>query len=334
MVKNSSPCCTRDVVWATLGPLATRRPSDNNNNNKHDNNNNSNINNHDKINNNNNSNKAVQRQGGRPTTRSRSRGSARFSLRVAAVLSVLGAAVGACSGALCGGVLRGSRSSKVVLRAAGPGSPTEGSQGGQLWLDLRPLSNVAEVASRMQGGPAALAEYASGAPALTEASLLNSLLLELFNGVKQKLQSMRQSMPQGQGVDAVLVDRIAAVEVQKQAAPLGMPVFSFIPGSPDESLRSLEGDSIVGSIQDSTGEVVGGLSLPPNAPWLTGPSRQVKKVWRPGSFGVGLSVAGRSQEELEVAGLLATTLPKDVMLWSAALMKRARKSAERASGSG
>mmetsp|Transcript_61947 Transcript_61947/g.111478 ORF Transcript_61947/g.111478 Transcript_61947/m.111478 type:complete len:292 (-) Transcript_61947:18-893(-) len=267
---------------------------------------------------------------GPPTPRRRSqfpRGSARSSLSVAAALWVLGAAVGACSGALCGlelgGLLRGFERSNVVLRAAGPA----GREGGQLWLDLRPLSNAVSVASRMQASNAAQAE-------VQEVPAVQASLLQLFEGVKLKLQSLRQSMPQGQGVDAVLVDRIAAVEVQKQAAPLGMPVFSFIPGSPDESLRSLEGDSIVGSIQDSTGEVVGGLSLPPNAPWLTGPSRQVKKVWRPGSFGVGLSVAGRSQEELEVAGLLATTLPKDVMLWAAALVKRARKSAERASGSG
>mmetsp|Transcript_54956 Transcript_54956/g.106075 ORF Transcript_54956/g.106075 Transcript_54956/m.106075 type:complete len:158 (+) Transcript_54956:1-474(+) len=145
-------------------------------------------------------------------------------------------------------------------------------------------------------------------------------LLELFQAVKDKLESLRAALPQGAGVDGVVVEEEVASEVLAQAEPLGMAVYfvSTETNGPEGEAGLPEfapdGDKIFASVlKAGTREFVGAVALPASTPWQRGPAREVRQIWSLAS----LSEAGGEP--------LAKTLPKDATLWAAALMRKRRK---------
>mmetsp|Transcript_119191 Transcript_119191/g.379952 ORF Transcript_119191/g.379952 Transcript_119191/m.379952 type:complete len:109 (+) Transcript_119191:420-746(+) len=101
-----------------------------------------------------------------------------------------------------------------------------------------------------------------------------------------------------------------------------MPVYFLRVNDPDAEANGIvpgaltqDGSAIMGPIYDaSTGKIVGGLSMNAMQARLSGAPREVRQVWTPET----LAALGRDGAEQQP---LAKTLPKDVMLWAAALMR-------------
>eukprot|EP00419_Tripos_fusus_P032044 CAMPEP_0172768370 /NCGR_PEP_ID=MMETSP1074-20121228/184618_1 /TAXON_ID=2916 /ORGANISM="Ceratium fusus, Strain PA161109" /LENGTH=235 /DNA_ID=CAMNT_0013603757 /DNA_START=85 /DNA_END=793 /DNA_ORIENTATION=+ len=216
----------------------------------------------------------------------------------------------ACSAAAAQALLEGVHAllyaSPVSLKAA-VGSDTAAPQSRtQLWLDFRQCSNL----------------KSSKAAVTDEVPVpdVQAVLLELFNGVRNTLAELDYPMPQGQGVDAVLVeDKVAAATLEQAEASGGFPVFGMRTMSTSDGSRLVTrcGNDILGQVYDAaTGELVGGLSVPPSARSQEGLICKTLQVWGPGCYGDNNAV--RSGSEVEP---MAQTMPRDPLLWAMILSR-------------
>lgn len=124
--------------------------------------------------------------------------------------------------------------------------------------------------------------------------------MALFKAVRAELQRTGQELPQGQAVDAVLVDSEAAVAAVAQAGEaMGVPVFAA--AAPGGIAKA--GCPVVALAPP--GEAVGSLAE------AQGPGTQVLRAPAAGAVGGSMDSGD--------AGLLATALPPDASLWVAAL---------------
>jgi len=201
----------------------------------------------------------------------------------------------------------------AVVTGSAPTAP-------RLWLDLRGRSNAHSVEDRMKAAAAELSEV--------EAPKVQDSLMSLFQGVKAKLSQIGVQLPQGRGVDAVIVEESVAAKVLEEAVAMEMPIFYVRDANPEDGITTAAGEHIVGFVHDAaSGELQGGLSLPASAPWQTGPAREVKQVWDKESYGKPPFDDGTGSPTP-----LARALPLDPSLWASALVRAAR--AGQAAGSG
>lgn len=223
----------------------------------------------------------------------------------------------ACSKHRTEPVTGSSIGSVVALGATAGSGASAPSSNTQLWLDLRGRSNAQSLEARIAAGSAALSDML--------VPDVQAALLSLFAGVKTKLESLGIPMPQGQGVDGLLVEEEVALAVLEQPGTGGLPVFRVSDGSATRFVTP-GGDQIIGLVYEAaSGRLVGGLSVPPAAPWQTGPAREVKQVWGPDCYGEQAPAAGAP---------VARTLPQDPMLWATALMKRRPRAESRGTNKG
>lgn len=219
--------------------------------------------------------------------------------------------------AMCAALVVGSwllaASALAAVTGTAPAAP-------RLWLDLRGRSNAHSVEDRMK---AAAAEVNG-----VEAPKVQDSLMTLFQGVKNKLSQIGVQLPQGRGVDAVIVEESVVATVLEEAVAMEMPVFYVRDVNPEDGITTAAGERIIGFVHDAAnGELQGGLSLPASAPWQTGPAREVKQVWDTESYGKPPfdAVTGSPTP-------LARALPLDAGLWASAMVRAAR--AGQTAGSG
>eukprot|EP00929_Paragymnodinium_shiwhaense_P102694 TRINITY_DN65909_c0_g1_i1.p1 TRINITY_DN65909_c0_g1~~TRINITY_DN65909_c0_g1_i1.p1 ORF type:complete len:243 (-),score=48.83 TRINITY_DN65909_c0_g1_i1:82-810(-) len=192
------------------------------------------------------------------------------------------------------------QSGRQTTMAAAAGETASASPASKFYLDLR-----SKTPSTLENF--VLDEQSSGS--------IMKVLMSLFEGVKTKLAKLGKEPPSGQGVDGLLVDADAVTRLAEEAAGAGLPL--LVVETEESDATTVTGDAIIGRVLNPTsGEVIGGMTVPASTPWQKGPMRYLRVIWE---LADGDGNADREQSE---ASPIAKTLPLDAGLWAAALMKR------------